>query len=445
MVRCIRTLFQLLPCSVFVAALSLSALDVPLTYMDYSDNIQGYRPYGTARPGLKKKQPPGEWKLPSFTCAQPVFCAMEFGETEVLFALDDKAGTGFYDTLYFDADGNRDLTDDEVLKSGSVSASPSSSYRNAYFPVINTAVKRGGREVPYSFRPRIYCYMRNREKPVWDSENWQNLSFYLRVHCAYKGILRHEGKSYTIFLGDRNVNGRFDDVLNDTGSRYSSGALSVTGDNLYISDSENVSSYDRFVLGDMILVGRTLFTVSVKTGESRVELTPVKTPLKKLALAAKPERLTLYTKDKKHCIMMYRPEKTVSLPPGDYRFFQYEFLTDKKKDDIWRLQATATNETPFVTVGDKAAELAFGEPFVPGVMIPEYSLAQFKQQSEGSLRLSLKITGAGNGVVTYLSRIGGTKTTIEMSKKSTRYPKEPHYAVIDGKGEIVGEGDFDYG
>jgi hypothetical protein len=270
------------------------------------------------------------------------------------------------------------------------------------------------------------------------------INFMIDLNCSYTGEFKIGNQKYSVFLGDSDCSGRF----NDRFSVYKfekppPGRMQIfgRGDVLFITTGDKIGVYDRLTLGDMLLVKDKLFKVSISTAEGKMTLTPVTGNLVSLQLPADTERLSLYTEDEKHCLMAFQPSKKIKIPAGKYRLYNYQILKKDKQGDLWRLNATATSETSFVTVEGKGKSVVeFGEPYMPLVEVTV-------RENTSRASIGFDIEGRGKEFVTDLSHISGEQTKISLSEEENlgHRPKEPTYKVVKTDGEVVTQGSFEYG
>jgi hypothetical protein len=422
-----------------------SAVEVPLKYVKYPHKPESYYPYGNAILQLTAECPAGKWKMPQLKSEHPLYAISKMGDKERLFIIDRRqAGDSFYNRFYLDANGNNDLTDDPVIDGTS---SPDRSGRSSRisFPAVDIKVEVNGRWLPYSFRPEIF---ENKFTALTESNVRRNVSFRLAVNCCYEGEFQVNARRFRVILGDRNCNGRFNEkfTLPDYGRLPKEiGRIRIysTGDSLYLSGGEKVDRYDEQVCGDWILVNGKLFEVSISAANSLLTLIPVTEKLAALKLTMNTERLTLYTEDGKRCLSMYRPGEKIMVPQGKYRLLAYEVFRKDDQGDLWLLSASATLESPFITVNESSESvLEFGEPY-----LPHAPLVNVRSGAPSRCYLTFNVEGQGKEFLTDLRRIAGTKTHIPLSKakNSTDRPKEPAYRLAKADGEVVSQGVFKYG
>jgi hypothetical protein len=428
------------------------ALDVPLTYARHPDEGESFRPGGTATLQSTLDRPSGEWKLPQLTSKQPIYAFAQLGDKNCLFILDRReADDFFYNRLYFDANGNKDLTDDPVID-GSFTVR-NDGLCEAEFPPVDTKVDLGGRLSPYSFCLDVtyFCLdLRGSGRP--DREISRDLvdnffHFRLVANCSYSGKFDLEGQTYRVFLGDGNVNGRFDDKL--TVSRgvetdECSPQLEAA-DHFYLTSGKEIGVYDVLPCGNLLMVNSRLFEINISTAESRMTLTSVTENLAPLKLAMAVERIGIYTEDGENCVMMYRPATEALIPKGRYRLLHYTALRKDAQGDEWLLAAQATERSPSATVrAGSSGVFNFGEPYLPVVEVPG-SARQDVRDGAAQVGIAFTVEGAGKERLGELTRVSGNRTRIPLSEENPNRPKEPTYKVIQPDGQIVAQGSFEYG
>lgn len=419
-------------------------LEVPLKYEKYPERPRELLPPGYRSLDKTTDVPQGDWKLPKLKSKLPVYAMVKLGNKERLLILDRKnADDSFYNRLYFDANGNHDLTDDPVID-GTVQMVQ---FGSVSFPAIDTVVEVDGKLLPYSFRSQVYQFGVTKEGEVSAATIERNMQFNLSVNCCYRGQFSLDGQSYLVALGDSNCNGYFNDKLSlrqDVvyGERH---PVYPEGDHIYLTTGEALDYYGRQVCSDKVLLDGKLLDLAISTPESKLTLTPCTEKVATLRLPMETERLTLYAPDGKHSILMYKAGKEINIPPGDYRLLSYLTVSKDSKGDLWRLCAGGTEESPTVTVGGNgSATLPFGAPYLPFAEVPEWSKQNFNR-GVSEVYLTFFIEGQGKELATDLSHTSGTLTDIPLSKSDSTRPKEPSYKIMKSDGTIVAQGTFAYG
>jgi len=433
------------------------ALDVPLKYVRHPDEGGLFRPFSFAQAQVTTERPAGDWNLPELKSKTPLYTFAEFGDEELLLVLDrQNADDFFYNRLYFDSNGNNDLTDDPVIEC--TFDGEEGEYCHASFPSVDITIELEGRSLPYSFRTRVsYTYFGDYGRPDKELKKEhidENLILVFRSNCFYVGRFELDGRGYSVALGDSNVNGRFNDrfpakgrPLEELVTAHARSAVFSGNDHFYLAVDRLPEFGDAQVCGDLLLVSGSVFEFSISTAESKLTITPTDEKLFPMKLPMATKRITLYTKDGVHCVMMYRPGTRIALPAGDYRLLDYAVTRKDRHGDEWLLEAVASNDSPPVTVdAGTRSSLRFGEPYVPVVEVPQEIRQALRDGDVTDVPLLFSITGAGKEIVTDLARISGDRTRIPLSKMNRfrNRPKEPAYKVIQPDGQIVAQGSFEY-
>jgi hypothetical protein len=424
-----------------------SALDVPLKYekMPAALDPNAFFPYGGGGVLATSVKPAGDWKLPPLITDKPYYALFTLGDKKHLLVTDKKnIGEKFFTRIFFDCNGNGDMTDDKPID-GTVQdgggAPPGDGYFNVEYPQIDVTITADGAQLPYSVK--LYLYGQMQSGGVTEV----HISF--MVACAYRGEFTVGGSRYSFWLCDRDGNGRFTDhaKIPDRKDAPAHASMYPEGDLIYLTDGRKLNYNDGLSLGDLLLVGGALFEARIEPSKGKMTLTEIRNGLSPLKLPIKPERLSLFTVDGNHCLMAYKPAgDVIMLPAGKYRLMEYHLFRKDAQGDLWRLYAMGTKETPATAVApNSGAVLPFGEPYVPVVDLPR---GDYPPGAGGERTyLTFNVTGAGGEVLTGLTRLEGTATRIPLSKTRGRenYPKEPAYTIVKPDGEIVAKGSFEYG
>ena len=434
----------------FVIATAAFGIEVPLNYEKYDENQQTFRPFGAMRPQMLPEPPEGEWKLPDPVGDKPLYTVIKLADSDRLSVIDrQKPDDPYYNRIYFDSNGNGDMTDDPAVD-GTIRKF-NDDYYNVTFPVIDTEIKVDGAVLPYSFMPQVsgMGFEKAGDVEITAENIRRYVNCYFEINCSYSAEFQMDGRSYRVMLGDTDGNGRFNDRFSIPENFRSISRMPVyaQGDQFYISGTGNIDFTDRQVCGDFVMVNGKLYEVEISTARGKLTLTEVTEGLVPLKLAMETERLALYSEDGEHCLNMYKPESTVLIPAGNYRLLSYQAFRDDEQGDRWRLIAGGSTESPVVSVEqNNGAVLEFGEPFVP---IVETQNVGRGSSGEGAsdLPLLFNVEGTGRELLTELIHMSGTKTKIPLSKTRGREnrPKEPSYRIVKSDGEIVAVGSFEYG
>ena len=404
---------------------AVGALDVPLTYQPgLQENL--FYLCGRQEVALTRGAPEGPWKLPAFKNAAPWHGLVSLGGRQLLIVLD----AGEDDDLdsapvFFDANGNGDLTDDAVLLPGKdartlgdiikelnavhgelaqlarledsqegAKARERLDALRVELEKLTAETKRAGLDefslgmltrggsraieatIPLeggatlSHRFRFDTYLDDDRDPfVLDEEPDDaprsaagKAHLVLDPDCSYVGRFTHAGVAYRVVLLDRNANGLFD----DRASMPAAGAEGeeAMGDFLAVTDAEDVAYRDVGRLGGLLGLGSDMFRVKIDMAACMLRLDPVKDDGVPVALAAKVDRLQLIARSADHTAWLVNPGERVMLPPDDYRLSEYHITRKDDQGDTWQLSAGGGPATAVISVrrGEEAS-CGFGEPF----------------------------------------------------------------------------------
>ncbi|MFC2141764.1 hypothetical protein ACFLR7_02380 [Acidobacteriota bacterium] len=410
---------------------SLIAIDVPLKFTKLTPDKDSIYSTGFMfmRDGWESKFK--ELKLPEFVDERPLYSQTIFGDKQLLMVFDrEKPGDYYYNLLYLDKNNNHDLTDDTVYRGVKVD-SQNERVITIEFPAIEIDIDINGETFPYCFKPSVVRAIITGGRP--------NVA--MRPYCYYLGEFQYQGRKYYVALGDQTYNGRFDDIYKVRPNRGAiGGGIVARGDKFFISNSSDFDNYDSLGLGKWLVIGDELFEVNVDMSERILSLTPVEENLASLSLSAKPERLSLYNKETDDFIMLYQPKDKVLLNPGWYCLYSYEMFKNDQGGDLWRLNANGSSHTPFIEADEEGGILRLGEPYTPKVEVK-------RDNRTTRVILTFITKGLGGEIVQELVRVEGTSTNIELSTvdRYSQRPKEPSYKITKADGEIVAQGNFEYG
>ena len=421
-------------------------IEVPLFYDRYSENGSSSRPVGYAFCPLQTIPPAGGWKLPDFEGSRPLFTVITLGQSKFLAAFDQPpAATSLYKRVYFDRNGNHDLTDDEPLV-GEARTFSQSTYFDCSFPAIDLEIDVGGHIMPYCLNLRLNGNIS--EQPsgdLEDSEVVRNMRVLAMPYCSYLGELALDGIGYRIALGDSTANGTFDQMARlETDRPYSSQRLNAQGDSFFITTSDRVAPTDGHVLGRFLALGDRIFEVQIDVPAGRMTLTPWQTDLGTLELPTPVRSMTLLSTTDSGGIMMVCADERTAVPSGTYRLMDYQQIKTDEWGDEWALRATGSGDASPITIPlNGSVSLAIGEPLQAIISVSDWSLQQ--AVAKGTLRITLNMIGHVNEQIADLRRISGTNTQHTLSKRDTDRPEEPTYRIIKPDGERITSGSFEYG
>ncbi len=430
------------------AALPALAIEVPLAYVRCDKDAEAASRPSSTYVSCEAKAPAGEWKLPPLVSKEPQYSMVRIVDQERLMIFDqEKPEDTFYTRVYFDANGNRDLTDDAVI-SGTVERT--GALTEARFSPIEFAFTVGGKQLSYSMTPEatrfnpgaiigfaLRMLSSGIDKPL----------IRLNSNCVYAGEFDLDGHHYRVTLLDENVDGRFDERLTVMPPFQDEIEISSHGDSISLQDTaEDSTCRTRQTLGNVLVLGETLFEVDLRIAEGKMVLTPYTGDASSALLPASFETLTLYSDEpNQKGVMMFRPAQKIPLPCGSYRLLQYDILRSDEQGDRWILSAVGTKEGAAFAVAKGAdTPVVLGEPFSPVVTVAGGKL---KRSFFGGTSAQLEVItkGAGNEKVSDVAHMSGRNTKLPLADRDPRSPKEPRYKVTKADGEIASEGAFRYG
>lgn len=425
------------------AALAAPALEVPLKYVDYAktSNWPGFRPMGLVTGGTLSSTPPAGLKLPKFTTPKPAFGTVTIAGKSFCIALDDKAdAVSFYKRLYFDANSNKDLTDDPPV------ATRLSLNYGSYYETVNITIKANGKSRPYSFSIGANDYGAMVKKGEITPEN---VSAMLELNCAYTGEFDLAGKHYRVALADMNCNGTIGDVYTadvKNGVMATSAGKQVVfreGDAFLMTANKQFDANDLLVLGSHLVVGGATYAVRVDLAGPKLILEPVTGKLAALTLPKETSGCELVSADKKTSVMMIDPAAQVAIPPGSYGIVKTMLTKPDAQGDSWCAVAQGSSGTAAFTASlDRPTALKFGEPFTLRI---EASKGQSQDDPKvRDAQFTLSITDALGLDVRGVFHVAGDQTKLGISKDKS-HPAEPTYIVTKPGGAKLARGQFEYG
>ncbi len=446
MVR-IRGITIFMACAwIFSMAAMAAAIEVPLEYVTQSNDNRTFIPGGGRGDEAKPEIPPGEWKLPEFTGAKQLYTIIELGGVKRLVVLEPSKEDGFYDKLLFDMDGDGDLAEEAWATASEFSTD----YSN--WEPFDLTIPVGGNNTPYRLAFQAYPMQIQDENGKLVI---QRVQLICRTACAYKGTFELNAKTYRIMLGDGNGNGNFSDLaepmdkakMSEMNRDMPYQPLYIRADLFVLSDKEQLDYYDTCPMGKYLYLDGALYTVAVDIPAKKMTLEPTPEPLATVKLGQEATMVQLAAANAtKDGVMAYGVTSKVLVPPGDYMVAMYQSVKKDKKGDTWRMGAMATNETPIWTAkAGETVKTVFGEPYSPAVFVYQWDKENFASGHSDGVRLNFTMMGKGKEAVNRLDRVAGSGDAIPMSATNNSRPKEPTYKIVTDDGEVVAQGQFEYG
>jgi hypothetical protein len=347
-----------------------------------------------------------------------------------------------FNRLYFDLNGNGDLTDDGVIDAlASPHSSRSSSYASREFPRVDVTIDVDGTKAEYAFRLSVYSR-------VSTSYSYAYVSLY---SAAYReGTVTVDGKPRHIVLLDYNSNGRFDDEfgVRDGGRVYSTygDILMVDPDTgTYTGSNMSGDDYRQYVSKLANIDGR-FYDLKISPAGDELTLTASSVPVGYVTSSNDGFRAVVYG-DQGLLKIAGGKSAPAPLPEGQWRLMSYTITQTEKQTPTQepaegqqpqppvpsiryhRVSARGTSDcAPIEVRGGQTAALPFGPDYKPVVTLSSLS----KRGSDRSARLGLSLVGAG----------GETCTGLTVN---SRRPGKPEFTITSPDGKEVARGNFEYG
>lgn len=420
---------------------------------------------------LVKKEPE------KYISPHPLRSVAKLGSKQYCFALDKKAEESKgYDRLYFDINGNGDLTDDEPIDSLTkeqprVMMADGGEYAYHQFPRVDLTIDVDGNSLDYSFFLRV-----NSQR----SPRFEYASASLTAAAYRSGEITMDGKTMKIVVLDYNGNGRFDDVMTVSDNiRGMNGEIYPQYGDMLLIDPQSPSTDNSLGYGSAnerrqyiaklnALEGK-FYEIKVSPTGDELTWMPSTAPLGKITSPHAPCNVELIGKNGYLALKLEKDQPT-AIPTGEWRLLSYDITiqnwkepekepikTEEKekkeapaKSSLFEALAKALSSlTPRVSVeptygptnlslisargtrdcepinvqADETTTLKFGPPYK--TLVKTYS-------SPGMANLQLVIQGSQGEVVSNLF-INGKR------------PGKSELTITDPKDEVVQSGSFEYG
>jgi hypothetical protein len=350
-------------------------------------------------------------KEPSYTATTPVRGVARFGKREYGFAIDS-AGKGAFNRLYFDVNGNGDLTDDKPI-TATMSNSPIAGLAQSQFPRADITLDAGGKSIEYAFVPSVICRTSG-------GDAYATVTLY--AAAVREGFITRGAKRTSFVLVDHNSNGLFDDAA----SVRPDGNV-VEGDLLLINPkAKQRLSADADVGRDRNFVNKTVclsgefYRLEIPPSGDVVKLTPTKFSMGYVVNSSPAYRAVLFSEDYGVVTIFGAKDQKLYMPEGSWKVLSYAI-------GMGRTLMTATFGkdacSTTVTKG-QTSQLPFGAPL--------HSVVTSVRSGADKVWLSLSIVG-----------IGGERCT-SLTINGNRPPK-PQFVIKDKDGKIVHKGSFEWG
>jgi hypothetical protein len=399
--------------------------------------------------------------------ANRLFAAKAPAETPSLGAIA-------YGRLYFDFNHNGDLTDDKVIEAENDQAErrmavARQSYLQIRFPRIDVTIDADGTALDYAF------FLQGQ---VMVSPDFSYASISINSAACREGDITLEGKKRHVILVDFNSNGRFDDQMKMRKDVHTPDKrlFPEQGDMLLIDPSSSGPGFDspyditagkyRHYVSKLVNIDDRFYDLKISPAGDKLTLELSSIPLGSVTNPNDHFRAVIYG-DQGFLKISGDKGGPVPVPEGEWKLLQYTLdmtavkqpsePAEKKESaktgslletlsktmesmlagsarpgsrrgpSSVTAQGTADYKAVKVGKGETVA-LPFGPPYKP-VVKTEY----FQEAGQGKqLSLGMSLFGSAGEVCTNLIVDGGQ-------------PPKPKFTITNAKGEVVQQGNFEYG
>lgn len=371
-----------------------------------------------------------------------------------------------YNRLYFDFNRNGDLTDDKVLE-GEIkpfNVTGREFYAQLQFPRVDVTIDVGGTPLDYSFFVSGYVNV---------SKSFAYTQVQINSAVYREGDITLDGKQRHIVLIDFNSNGRFDDETKVLSVRRGMAAQETAypqaGDMLLIDPKPGASGYDspyditastfRNYVSKLVRIDDKFYDVKVTPAGDRVTLTPSSVALGAISNPNGKFRAVIYS-DQAVLKIEGTKDTPAPVPEGEWKLLSYTLdLTGMEEPKP--AEEKATGGTPLLDALAKTAESLLGGRAAPGgryrsTLVAANASGTAKAVAVGKGETVLMpfgppykplVTAYGNGeqLEMELSLIGSAGEVCSNMTVDGNRPPKPHFTIKDPQGEVVQQGDFEYG
>ncbi len=360
-------------------------------------------------------------KEPKYSIPTPFRAVATLGSQQYAFALDAVGNQPLtYNQLYFDLNGNGDLTDDKPLEATSANGMPTGAL--SQFPRVDMKIDMDGKKIDYAFFMAARFDRLNAQAPF-------SVSLYSLT--VREGFISTGRKRTRLVLIDRNSNGRFDDRVTLRRSGRSIGRSE--GDLLLINPNPKNSlcgdatmGRDRHYVSKTLCIGKHYYQMMVSPAGDRLKLEPTQLAVGHVTNPSPTYRAIVYSDD---CgVLMIGGSKgvRVALPAGSWKVAGYT-IDISGLAGRGRTAVTATfgdDYEPVAVTKGATGKLPFGSPFK--------AVVSGRKTAANKVYLSLRIVGVAGERCSSLYVNG-------------RRPPEPLFEVSTPEGKVVHRGKFEYG
>lgn len=406
-------------------------------------------PYEREFKKIVKKEPD------KYVSDQPFRGVAHFASKPYAFVLDKKEESSEnYDRLYFDINGNGDLTDEEPIDAfeqppkkkqttkenvAKKKITPQMIHIWSHFPRVDMLLDVDGKEIDYSFF--FSAYLRKMKNYAYIMASFSSAAY-------RRGEATLDGKKQSVVLLDSNSNGRFDDMLKMPKIHPNSrGRIRPSyGDTLLIGREKatagtrrNVQQFKSQYLAKLTIIDGDYFDMKVTPSGDEIVWTATEVSSGEVVSPHENCRVTLIN-DQAYIPLTLKDSKPAKIPVGQWRIFIYN-ITDNEWVDS-NIKADGDNRKaqrqppapsisgwgtcqmePIEVRSGETTELKFGPPI---------KLSVTAHHAPGQVQFTIAIEGKACEAISAIM-VNGQR------------PPKPKITITDQKDEVVQEGNFEYG
>ncbi len=250
---------------------------------------------------------------------------------------------------------------------------------------------------------------------------------------SYKtGTIKLAGKSYNIALLDRNLDGRYDGVLNLPLKRDEADKLSdlvaVDLDQDGAFNPDYTQSQEIQPVTKIVLLNGTYYTLNIEPSGKFIRLTRANPRMGTLDTGSSDAELMLASENGLH--RLERGKSQWTLPVGRYSIYQVTLRKKDAKQTEWTLQCSGdTGKLNDIQITDEqVTTLKIGAP-----MQMSASVTKQKSWFRNYLEIAPIITGQAG------------ETYGAYAQQANRRSPAPKFKILDEQNKVLASGQFEYG
>lgn len=272
------------------------------------------------------------------------------------FAIIQNPSSGWYETLYVDANENGAFDAEERYTTKAVEKPVvflHPEFGNAT-PMISTFLletpfqRAAGAAADGVYELDIRTY----------KERLDSLGAYFTPVCHRQGKITLEGQNYNICLLDMTWNRKFNDFAKEEGQAWK------TGDEILFwpeSQGDSLVEHDEESLADLRVLGNEIYKVAVSEDGSELTMTPCDMARGRLVMEPAVASLEVGNDDGRYRI---GPGKFTVLPVGVYTIYTIRYEQVMPDNSVWRLFGYQAQKALTVDIKpNKTTKLPLGPPF----------------------------------------------------------------------------------